>query len=199
MQKSFLQIGIDEAGRGPLAGPVVASCVILPEYFPFECLNDSKKLSAKKRNYAESFIKEKACYGIGIVNHDVIDKINILQASLKAMEIAYIKMLEKLPAWCEKQKIPSPTESELQAITDGTFCPKINCNVRAEVKADSKYHAVMAASILAKEERDRIMISYDKIYPQYCYAKHKGYPTVLHKKILHEIGPSPIQRLSFSY
>ena len=92
-----------------------------------------------------------------------------------------------------------PTDKNISAIVDGTFRPQIPCAVRAEVKADSKYPSVMAASILAKEERDRIMTSYDALYPQYGYAKHKGYPTKAHRKALEVFGPSPIQRLSFSY
>lgn len=192
--------GLDEAGRGPLAGPVSAACVILPKDFPVEILNDSKKLSEKKRNQASLLIKEKACWGIGLVDQTIIDKINILQASLKAMKIAYDMMMIKFPKWILAQGFSENLSSDsISAIVDGNSVPEINCDVQAIVKADAKFPCVMAASILAKVERDKIMYEYDKLYPQYGYAKHKGYPTAEHKKICHEIGPSPIQRLSFKY
>lgn len=192
--------GLDEAGRGPLAGPVSASCVILPKNFPTEILNDSKKLSEKKRNAASLVIKETACWGIAFVNHDEIDKINILQASLKAMKLAYEMMMIKFPNWILAQGYSKNLNSNsINAIVDGNFVPEIDCQAQAIVKADSKFPCVMAASILAKVERDKLMCEYDKLYPQYGYAKHKGYPTAEHKRICHELGPSPIQRLSFKY
>ena len=194
----ILLVGFDEAGRGPLAGPVSAGAVILPENFPVEILNDSKKLSEKKRGYAEIIIKEKACWGIGLVDHKKIDEINILNASMLAMKLAYEEMLKKLPDWCKFNGI-NYADIELQAITDGNKCPDVECSVRAEPKADGKYPPVMAASILAKTCRDRIMIEMDKKYPAYGYAGHKGYPTAKHRAICHEIGPSPIQRLTFNY
>jgi len=193
-----LTIGFDEAGRGPLAGPVAAACVILPSDFPFELLNDSKKLSEKKRIAAEKEIKEKALWGIGLVDHQKIDEINILQASLLAMKLAFIELNEKLPSWCSQNNIPAG-EIELDGITDGTKIPDVSFKCRAEPKADGKYYEVMAASILAKTCRDRIMLEYDKLYPLYGYAKHKGYPTKAHMDICREIGPSPIQRLTFKY
>ena len=192
--------GMDEAGRGPLAGPVTAGCVILPEDFPFELLNDSKKLSEKKRTAAELVIKEKACWGIGIIDEKTIDKINILQASLLAMKTAYEMMLTRLPEWCSRNGILEvPDIAHIKAIADGTFCPNVSCACTCEIKADGKYHEVMAASIIAKVGRDRIMVAYDEKYPQYGYAKHKGYPTAEHRRICREIGPSPIQRLTFNY
>lgn len=191
-----LQVGFDEAGRGPLAGPVCASAVILPEDFPFEILNDSKKLSEKKREQAEIIIKQKACWGIGSVDHKTIDKINILQASLLAMKIAYESMSEKLSEWILLNKI---NEYELLGIIDGTKCPDVPVLCRPEVKADSKYPCVMAASILAKTHRDKIMKEEAKKYPEYGYEKHKGYPTKAHVEICRKIGPSPIQRLTFKY
>lgn len=199
MSNSIYLIGLDEAGRGPLAGPVSAGCVLLPPDFPFELLNDSKKLTEKKREKAELIIKETACWGIGLVDHTEIDRINILQASLKAMKIAYEMMLLKLPSWCKSQGIDPIDISMLSAITDGNNVPDISCQVRSEVKADGKYPCVMAASIIAKVGRDRIMCDYDKLYPEYGYAKHKGYPTKAHREVCHQIGPSPIQRLSFNY
>ena len=187
---------LDEAGRGPLAGPVVASAVILPNDFPPAILNDSKRLSVKKRELAEKIIKEKACWGIGIVSHTVIDEINILEASLLAMKKAYEALSIKFDAWAEGAGVSAKT---ICAVADGTFCPDIGCECRSEVKADAKYAPVMAASILAKTCRDAIMIEMDKRYPAYGYARHKGYPTAEHRRICREIGPSPIQRLTFRY
>lgn len=194
-----LTVGFDEAGRGPLAGPVAAGCVILPENFPVEILNDSKKLSEKKRVAAEVIIKEKALWGIGLVDHKKIDEINILQASLLAMKLAYEDMLSKLPQWllANGYEEKSLENIVLKGITDGTKCPDVSFECRAEPKADGKYPEVMAASILAKNCRDRIMIEMDRLYPEYGYARHKGYPTKAHKDICRKIGPSPIQRLSF--
>ena len=192
----ILTCGFDEAGRGPLAGPVTAACVILPSDFPFDILNDSKKLSEKKRYFAEPIIKEKSLWGIGIVDHKKIDEINILQASLLAMKLAYEQMAEKLPLWCEDHRI---SNYELSGITDGTKCPDVPFFCICEPKADGKYHEVMAASILAKTCRDRIMEEMDRMYPEYGYARHKGYPTKDHREICRKIGPSPIQRLSFKY
>ncbi|MGN0730170.1 ribonuclease HII [Treponema sp.] len=193
--------GIDEAGIGPLAGPVVAACVILPDDFPVEILNDSKKLSEKKRSLAFDVIKEKSCWGIGIVSEKIIDEINILQADFKAMRIAFDMMMEKLPLWCKKNSVDfSALAESMEIIVDGNKIPfEYNPPVKAVVKADSKFTSVMAASILAKVQRDKIMVDYDKIYPMYGYAKHKGYPTQAHKEICRRIGPSPIQRLSFNY
>lgn len=194
--EAFLLCGLDEAGRGPLAGPVVASAVILPDDFPRAILNDSKKLSVKKRELAEKIIKEKACWGIGIVSHTVIDKINILEASLLAMKKAYEALLAKFDGWRKAAGVSAKT---ICAVADGTFCPDIECECRSEVKADAKYASVMAASILAKTCRDTIMIEMDKLYPAYGYARHKGYPTAEHRRICRDIGPSPIQRLTFRY
>lgn len=195
--------GFDEAGRGPLAGPVTAGAVILPKDFPVEILNDSKKLSEKKRESAEKIILEKACFGLGIVDEKTIDEINILRASMLAMKKAYDEMKKKLPEWLKSQKLEIEENANLDeiisAITDGTSCPDVPCRVRCEIKADGKYPEVMAASIIAKVERDKMMIEYDKLYPEYGYAKHKGYPTKAHREICRKIGPSPIQRLSFKY
>ncbi len=196
--KLIFEVGFDEAGRGPLAGPVSASAVILPEDFPFEILNDSKKLSEKKREAAEIIIKEKACWGIALVDHKKIDEINILEASMLAMKNAFDDMLKKLPAWCEKNDVDF-SQVSLNGITDGTRCPDVQIECRCEPKADGKYPCVMAASILAKTCRDRLMLEMDKLYPEYGYAKHKGYPTKAHREVCHKIGPSPIQRLTFKY
>ena len=198
MDSNILEAGFDEAGRGPLAGPVSAGCVILPPDFPFEFLNDSKKLSEKKRNAAELIIKEKACWGVALVDHRKIDEINILEASMLAMKLAYEQMVQKLPQWCQNNGIDY-SKIKLSGITDGTRCPQVSIECRCEPKADGNYTCVMAASILAKVERDRIMYQMDKLYPEYGYAKHKGYPTKAHKEVCYKIGPSPIQRLSFKY
>ena len=193
-----LLCGLDEAGRGPLAGPVTAGAVILPEDFPLEILNDSKKLSEKKREKAELIIKEKACWGIGIVDHETIDKMNILQASMYAMKLAYEMMLLKLPEWASKKGY---SDYLIECLADGTTKPAIpSCSsVLCQAKADAKYPTVMAASIIAKVGRDRIMYQMDQLYPEYGYAKHKGYPTKAHREICKKIGPSPIQRMTFNY
>ena len=194
----LLSVGFDEAGRGPLAGPVSAAAVILPQDFPLEIINDSKKLTEKKRLAAELVIKEKACWGIALVDHKKIDEINILEASMLAMKIAFEEMLKKLPAWCQSAGLDY-SSVVLNGITDGTRCPEVSIECRCEPKADGKYPCVMAASILAKTCRDRLMLEMDKKYPEYGYAKHKGYPTKAHREVCHKLGPSPIQRLTFKY
>lgn len=176
--------GADEAGRGPLAGPVVAACVVLPDDFPFDLLNDSKKLDEKKRIDAESVIKEKAiAYDVVVISHEIIDKINILQASLLGMKNAYLGVKEK-------------TNVDI-LLVDGNKCPDITDPVEAVVKGDAKIPAIMAASILAKNERDRIMVEYDRKYPGYGFKKHKGYPTKAHYEAIKKLGPCPIHRTSF--
>ena len=207
----IFSVGFDEAGRGPLAGPVSAAAVILPSDFPFEILNDSKKLSEKKREAAEIIIKEKACYGIALVDHKIIDEINILQASMLAMKNAFLQLQKNFVPWLKQNGFLGDFESgadfeeivsgrfSLRGIVDGTKCPDVLIECRCEPKADAKYPEVMAASILAKTCRDRLMLEMDKKYPAYGYAKHKGYPTKAHREICHKIGPSPIQRLTFKY
>lgn len=194
-------VGFDEAGRGPLAGPVSAGAVILPDDFPLEILNDSKKMSEARREMAESVIKEKALWGFAVVDHATIDKINILQASLLAMRLAFEDMLSRLDVWCDSRGIEKSVFAldNLQGISDGNFCPEVPIECRAVVKADSKFAQVMAASIIAKVGRDRIMKEYDARYPKYGYARHKGYPTAAHKEACRRLGPSPIQRLTFKY
>ena len=180
--------------------------VFLPEDFPLEVLNDSKKLSEKKRVAAETVIKEKAlAWAIASVNEKEIDRINILQASLRAMKLAFEQAFEKLYAKLCAESRASLCDFSVLCIADGNVLPDIgplkNTDVvcEARVKADAEIPAVMAASILAKTERDRIMRAYAQLYPAYGYEKHKGYPTAMHRKICREIGPSPIQRMSFSY
>ena len=186
--------GLDEAGRGPLAGPVTAAAVILPSDFPVELLNDSKKLSAKKRGTLEILIKEKAvAWAVSSVDEKEIDRINILRASLLAMKQAFESLYERL-----YEKLPDPRLA-IECIADGTFCPEVGVPCTALVRADSLVPAVMAASVLAKTERDRIMCAYAKLYPAYGYERHKGYPTLEHRTLCRKLGPSPIQRMSFSY
>lgn len=186
--------GLDEAGRGPLAGPVTAAAVILPSDFPVELLNDSKKLSAKKRGTLEILIKEKAvAWAVSSVDEKEIDRINILRASLLAMKQAFESLYERL-----YEKLSDPRLA-IECIADGTFCPEVGVPCTALVRADSLVPAVMAASVLAKTERDRIMCAYAKLYPAYGYERHKGYPTLEHRTLCRKLGPSPIQRMSFSY
>ena len=211
--KSFgddvLICGIDEAGRGPLAGPVTAAAVILPNDFPVEKLNDSKKLSEKKRFALEPLIKEKSLFwGVGSASHEEIDTLNILDATLLAMKRAFFEMLKKTGHFgggniCDGGLCGGGDEMttplNVASIVDGIFCPDISCPVIAVPKADAKFPCVMAASILAKTERDRVMMRYAEIYPEYGYEKHKGDPTAAHREICKKIGPSPIQRKTFSY
>ena len=173
--------GVDEAGRGPLAGPVVAGACILKDT-RFACeINDSKQLSKKKREKAFAEILEKSIVGIGIVGEKTIDKINIYQATLRAMEIA-IANLDVPPDY---------------VIVDGRMKLVTKCPVKCIVKGDCKSMSIAAASIVAKVTRDGIMTKYDKEYPQYGFARHKGYGTRRHIQTLQEFGPSPIHRFSY--
>ena len=154
--------GIDEAGRGPLAGPVVAAAAVLPKDCQIFYLNDSKKLSEKKRDLLFDEIKEKAvAYGIGIVSPQVIDEINILQATYEAMRQA-ISQLNVIPEIL---------------LNDAVIIPGVDIMQVPIVKGDAKSVSIAAASILAKVTRDRMMMEYDQIYPEYGFAKHKGYGT----------------------
>jgi len=181
--------GLDEAGRGPLAGPVYAAAVILPADFPVACLADSKKLSATARQAAFDIIVEKAWWGIDMADPHEIDTINILQASMLAMQRAYKRMILTL----------QDPDIAVLALVDGNRCPELPCACRAIVKGDAKVTSIMAASILAKVARDRAMMRYDWLFPEYGYAGHKGYPTAAHRECCRRLGPSPIQRHSFSY
>lgn len=177
--------GTDEAGRGPLAGPVVAAAVILPPDFPVEILNDSKKMSEKERIKVEAIIKEKAtAWAVSAISHKIIDKINILNSSLLGMKRSYEKIRD------DGYKITI-------LLCDGNKTPDVDCPVEAIVKGDAKVPEIMAASILAKNHRDRLMDRADKKWPQYGFAHHKGYPTKEHYEALKKYGPCPIHRLSF--
>ena len=174
--------GVDEAGRGPLAGPVFAAAVILPENCEIEGLNDSKKLSEKKREALFDVIKEKAIsWSVASVDEKVIDEINILQATYLAMKNAV-----------EGLDVPAD-----YALIDGNRMPPIEINGETVVKGDAKSMSIAAASILAKVSRDSFMLELDKEYPQYQFAKHKGYGTKLHYEMLTEHGVSPCHRMSF--
>lgn len=173
--------GIDEAGRGPLAGPVVAGAVMLNGYSFKERIDDSKKLSAKKREKAYREILRKCHVGVGIVDEHIIDDINIYQATKKAMQLA-LANLKLAPDY---------------VIVDGNMRISTRCPIRCIVGGDSKSMSIAAASIVAKVTRDRIMVEYDKVYPQYGFARHKGYGTKAHKIAIISHGPSPIHRRSF--
>ena len=177
--------GLDEAGRGPLAGPVVAAAVVLPSDFPFSILGDSKQLSESQRLKAEEIIKQKALFwAIGLANSKEIDRINILEASLLAMRRAY-------------DKIKTRTTIHT-ALVDGNKKPDLDCPTQAIVKGDSSVPEIMAASILAKNQRDRYMVLCDKKWPLYDFAKHKGYPTKTHRQACALYGMCPIHRRSFN-
>ncbi|QWT45602.1 ribonuclease HII [Azospira inquinata] len=174
--------GLDEAGRGPLAGPVVAAAVILDPARPIVGLNDSKKLSAKKREALALEIKEKAlAWGIGSASAAEIDAINILQASFLAMTRAYAQLA--VPA--EK------------ALVDGNRCPKLPVATEAVVKGDGKIACIAAASILAKTSRDATMLALHQEYPEYGFDHHMAYPTAEHLAILERLGPTSDYRRSF--
>lgn len=195
MKNKKIICGIDEAGRGALAGPVMAAtCILLPD-FPVFLLKDSKKLSAKKRENAAKVIKEKAFWAVAFSSEREIDEINILQATLRAMSKAFQKLVFKL-----KNEGQNEIAESLHVIIDGLFVPPdMKSYATALVKADDKIPSVMAASILAKTTRDAVMTENAKLYPEYGYEKHKGYPTKAHKEALRLFGDSPIQRKSFSY
>lgn len=173
--------GVDEAGRGPLAGPVVAAAVILSDD-KIEGLRDSKKLSAKKREFLFHEINDKAVsVGIGIVSEKEIDKINILAATHKAMQMALGRLNQK------------PT----LVLIDGYKLPNQVIPNKGVIKGDTKVESIMASSIIAKVIRDAIMLEYEKIFPEYGFAKHKGYGTKQHMEALMEFKATPIHRKSF--
>lgn len=177
-----LVAGIDEAGRGPLAGPVYAACVVFEPGVVIDGINDSKKLSEKKREQLFDIIKEKALYySIVSVDEKEIDRINILEATFKAFR----ESLNSLP------KMPDI------ALIDGNRAKEIPTEYETIVKGDSKSQSIAAASILAKVARDRFVMELDEKYPQYGFKKHKGYPTKDHYAAIEKYGPSPVHRLTF--
>ncbi len=174
--------GIDEAGRGPLAGPVVAGAVILPKDCDILYINDSKKLSAKKRDELFDEIQEKAiAVGVGVVSSEQIDQINILQATYEAMRLA-IKDLGIMPDIL---------------LNDAVTIPQVNVPQVPIVKGDAKSVSIAAASIIAKVTRDRMMQVYDEKYPEYGFAAHKGYGSAAHMESIRTYGPCPIHRRTF--
>jgi ribonuclease HII len=182
MSEIVLICGVDEAGRGPLAGPVSAAAVILDEKNPIEGLADSKKLSEKKRDLLAPVIRERAlAWAVAWAEPAEIDSLNILQATLLAM----CRAVEALPI------------RPGQVLVDGLYCPQTGIPSEAIVKGDSKVAAISAASILAKTARDELMLQLHEQYPHYGFADHKGYPTAAHLAALREHGVSPVHRRSF--
>jgi ribonuclease HII len=176
--------GVDEAGRGPLAGPVYAAAVILGPHFDTEGLRDSKKISESKRYTLASNIKLNAvAWSVGICSAEEIDALNIHQATLLAMKRA-IESLNSCPS--------------IKVMVDGLFCPNVHYLCEAIVKGDDKVAEISAASIIAKTERDLKMIEIDKIYPGYQFKKHKGYPTKLHVEMIKSLGVCEYHRKTFS-
>ncbi len=175
--------GVDEAGRGPLAGPVVAAACILPPSFLLEDLNDSKQLSAAKREdlYQALTKDSEVVYGIGIVEADEIDRINILQATFLAMQ----------------QAISALSVSPDYLLIDGNQLPKLSIPAIALIEGDARSISIAAASILAKVTRDRILDQFDQEFPLYGFKKHKGYATLEHRQAIERHGPCRIHRKSF--
>ena len=174
--------GVDEAGRGPLAGPVCAAAVILPPHLEIPGLNDSKKLTDKRRRELYPIIKEQAiAYGIGFASHEEIDEINILQATYLAMERALAQLVVKPDL----------------ALIDGNRAKDFGLPVKTVVHGDSLSASIAAASVLAKVTRDDLMLQQDELYPQYGFAIHKGYGTKAHYEALRTYGPSPVHRMTF--
>lgn len=174
--------GIDEAGRGPLCGPVVAAAVILPDEYNILYINDSKKLSETKRvEVYKEIDKYAVAYGVGIVSPERIDEINILQATYEAMRTAIHKLSVKPDI----------------LLNDAVTIPMVDIKQVPIIKGDAKSQPIAAASIVAKVTRDHLMEEYDKLYPEYGFAKHKGYGTAAHIKAIKEYGPCPIHRRTF--
>ena len=185
--------GIDEAGRGPLAGPVVVGCVIMPRDSMIEGVNDSKKVSEKKREKLyDLIIDESIAYGVGIISQEEIDRINILNATKEGLKMAIKEMEKNLQE--RHREIEKPEIILVDALTkiDTDHIP-----YKSIIKGDSKSYSIAAASIVAKVTRDRIMRQWDEIYPMYGFAKHKGYGTAAHIAAIKEYGLCPLHRRSF--
>lgn len=180
--RGFLRLaGVDEAGRGPLAGPVVAAAVVFPPGTELEGLNDSKKFSPKKRESLFETIQKLADFGIGIISERVIDQVNIYQATRLAMKEAI-------------ERLPKPPD---HLLIDGNMTLDLPLSQEAIVQGDAKVASIAAASILAKVTRDRLMLEYHTQYPLYGFDRHKGYPSAKHIEAIHQYGLSPIHRRSF--
>ena len=183
--------GIDEAGRGPLAGPVVIAAAIMPKDSMIEGVNDSKKISEKKReNIYEEIVQEAIAYGVGIIDQEEIDKINILNATKKGLTIAIRQMEEKL----EEKNIKKPDVILVDALTG---IDTLGIPYKSIIHGDAISYSIACASIIAKVTRDRIMRKMDEMYPQYGFAKHKGYGTAAHMQAIRENGLCPLHRRSF--
>lgn len=184
-KNSLIISGIDEAGRGPLAGPVTAAAVVLKPDYKNPRIRDSKKLNHQQREelFAE-IIQASLCYSIINVEHQEIDKHNIRQATLIAMRKAATEVLQTFP--------------KASFLIDGNMNLALNFISEAIVKGDDKLTCISAASILAKVHRDRLMSSFDEIYPNYGFAKHKGYPTKDHREAIQKLGPCSIHRRTFA-
>lgn len=175
--------GVDEVGRGPLAGPVVTAAVILDPEKPISGLADSKKLSEKRRSELSEEIREKALYwAIGRAEIEEIDQLNILHATMLAM----------------KRAVESLSATPHKVLVDGNRLPALHCEAEAVVGGDAIHPCISAASIIAKVERDSEMIAMDALYPGYGFARHKGYPTKIHLQALEQLGVTPIHRRSFA-
>lgn len=183
VDESYLIAGVDEAGRGPLAGPVVAAAVILDPRRPIQGLNDSKKLTEKQRERLFHEIRQHAlAWSVARARVTEIDAINILQATFLAMR----RSVERLSI------------KPIQVLVDGNLCPPFPCTAKAIIKGDESEPAISAASIVAKVLRDRLMVMLDKKYPDYGFAQHKGYGTAMHIKALRQHGVSRVHRRSFA-
>ncbi|MDD5595019.1 MAG: ribonuclease HII [Candidatus Omnitrophica bacterium] len=181
-------IGVDEVGRGPLAGPVVAAAVVLKETHFYQRIDDSKKLKPLQREKAFKEIIEKSIFGVGVVNERIIDQVNILVATTKAMEEAVLALMRKLG---------SDQRKKCQILVDGTVKLNLGLEYTNIIRGDSKSISIASASIVAKVIRDHIMGLYDQLYPVYGFLQHKGYPTLGHRNALKKFGPSNIHRMSF--
>lgn len=181
-QAAAFVCGVDEAGRGPLAGPVVAGAVILPKDLKILYLNDSKKLTEKRREELYLEIQEKAfSWNVGIVGPDVIDRINILQATYEAM----------------RQAVGGLSVKPDVLLNDAVVIPGLSMHQEKIIHGDAKSLSIAAASVMAKVTRDHMMMEYDKLFPEYGFGKNKGYGTAVHIQALREYGPCPIHRRTF--
>jgi ribonuclease HII len=180
---AYLEAGVDEAGRGPLAGPVVVAAVILPRHYELASLDDSKRLTALSRERLVPEIEGQAiAYAVEFVEAEEIDRVNILQATLNGMQRAVDNLS------------PAPHK----VLIDGNRAPRLSCEVQTIIGGDRLIASISAASVLAKVYRDRLMLSMHDLYPDYGFDRHKGYPTAQHLECLKTFGPCPIHRKSFA-
>lgn len=196
-------VGIDEAGRGPLAGPVVAAAVVLLSNRFNARVDDSKKLTPQQRNKAFLELTTKSVFGIGIINEKIIDSLNILEATRIAMRIAVERLVGSYQTTQTKApmsvgaKVCDYINRKIFLLIDGRMEVDVRLPYLSIIKGDAKSKSIAAASIIAKVTRDRIMDIYDKVYPQYGFVRHKGYPTDRHRRQIKKFGPCLIHRKSF--